>query len=582
MSKELRLRRRHNATGWDDVAWLVKPTAKDTAAIALLTVAGALVEAAALVLLLRLALEVAEVGEASSIPFVYWTPTAGTILPLIVALSALRLFLFVGSSWLAACAVSRRTMEVRNALHAAYVRSTWRSQMSLERGSFQDLVTTQTARGSSLLTSIFVGLTAVLNLATFTVSAMAVTPLAALFIIVGVAFLYLLLRPVSSLARRVAESHSEAAAQYGAAASESAALHQEVRVFGVEDREIARVAGKANTIARHQRRSILIARSLPATYQSAAIALLACCLYLAGRLTSLEAESAGATMVLLLRAFGHSQKLQTVYNDLNDRSPYLRRVRRELGRLTSSARHFGQKELAEVTDLHLQGVGVHHSDSRPALGGVTLRLSRGEIVGIVGASGAGKTTLLRLLGRFVDADEGNYLVNGLPAHSYEQKSFARQFVTLGQEPRLLHGTVAQNVRFLRDLANDEVERALIAAHIDDEVHELERGAETRIGESGRTLSGGQRQRVAFARALAARPSVVLLDEPTSALDEWSELKVHETIERLRETSLVIVVTHRQRTLELCDRILTISDGHVTEVATRGDMLGATARNWAEL
>jgi len=559
---------------WSDAQWLAASARLQIVIVSLMTAGGALVEAAALVLLLSMALAATGTADTEyALPVVDWTPSLFQMLVVIVTMSAIRLLLLAWSSWVASGAVSRLTVNLRNALHASYTKSDWRMQMSLGQGRFQDLVTTQTVRGASLLTSLFVGLGALLNLVIFTVSAMVITPLAAVFIVVGVGLLYLVLRPLSGLARRVAGAQSAAASEYGATVSESVRLHQEVRTTGVRSEEVERVSERASAIQRHQRRSIFIARSLPAAYQSIAISLLAIGLYVSGRASSLEPEAAGATLILLIRALAHSQKLQTVYNELHDQAPYIRRVREAIDEFEVACAAFGEAEILHVERLELKGVSVFHEEFA-ALADVSLCIERGEVIGIVGPSGSGKTTLLRTLGRLLEIDSGRYLINGLPADSVTEDSFTGHFATVGQEPKLLDGTIAENVRFLRNVRIGQVNDALAAAYLSDEIAVLDQGTETTIGERGRTLSGGQKQRVSLARALVSNPSVLLLDEPTSALDEWSEQKVHETIDALRTRAIIVIVSHRRSTLELCDRVVAMSDGRIIAVGSIEETLHA--------
>ncbi len=146
-----------------------------------------------------------------------------------------------------------------------------------------------------------------------------------------------------------------------------------------------------------------------------------------------------------------------------------------------------------------------------------------------------------------------------------------------QDQELLTGTVAENVRFLRpDITDADVRDACSAAALLDEVDQLPNGVDTHLGERGSRLSGGQRQRLCIARALASRPSILVLDEPTSALDHASEAAVLDAIRGLPDTT-VVIVTHRPAALDICDRVMTLDAGRVIDLSNRKNVENSVQR-----
>jgi ATP-binding cassette subfamily B protein len=136
-----------------------------------------------------------------------------------------------------------------------------------------------------------------------------------------------------------------------------------------------------------------------------------------------------------------------------------------------------------------------------------------------------------------------------------------------QEPRLLHATVAENVRFDRELDQPAIERAARLAHIHDEIMSWERGYETVVGPRADAVSGGQQQRLCLARALAATPEVLVLDEPTSALDPKSESRIQESLNELKDELTLFIIAHRMSTLDICDRVMVIMGGRLVAFDT---------------
>jgi ABC-type multidrug transport system fused ATPase/permease subunit len=136
-----------------------------------------------------------------------------------------------------------------------------------------------------------------------------------------------------------------------------------------------------------------------------------------------------------------------------------------------------------------------------------------------------------------------------------------------QEPRLLHATVTENIRFDRDLDQAAIERAARLAHIHDEIMSWEKGYETVVGPRADAVSGGQQQRLCLARALAATPEVLVLDEPTSALDPKSEARIQESLTDLKEGLTLFIIAHRMSTLDICDRVMVVIGGQLVAFDT---------------
>jgi ABC-type multidrug transport system fused ATPase/permease subunit len=195
---------------------------------------------------------------------------------------------------------------------------------------------------------------------------------------------------------------------------------------------------------------------------------------------------------------------------------------------------------------------------------------------VVGPSGSGKSTLAQLLLRLREPTSGEVDVDGVDARSFTESSWRRHVALVPQQAHLLHGTVAENIAFLRPWVDDAaIERAARDAGIHDEILALPAGYQTSVGASTRDLSGGQVQRISIARALAGSPSVLVLDEPTSALDVHSEAIVQDTMESLRHRMLVVIVAHRLSTLSICDQLVVLRDGVVEAFGPPSEVMASS-------
>jgi ABC-type multidrug transport system fused ATPase/permease subunit len=165
-----------------------------------------------------------------------------------------------------------------------------------------------------------------------------------------------------------------------------------------------------------------------------------------------------------------------------------------------------------------------------------------------------------LLLRLRSPGEGAYLVNGIAAGEISQDDWHSRVAYVPQEPRLLHASVAENIRFFRDLDDDAVRHAGALARIDEDIMSWPDGYDTIVGPRADAVSGGQQQRICLARALVAQPEVLVLDEPTSALDPTSEALIQESLTSLKQQLTLFIVAHRMSTLDICDRVMIIIDG----------------------
>jgi len=215
-----------------------------------------------------------------------------------------------------------------------------------------------------------------------------------------------------------------------------------------------------------------------------------------------------------------------------------------------------------VRKLAFESVSYAYVPGRRALSDMTFEVTAGETVGIVGPSGAGKSTLVQLVLNLRAADEGRYLVNDVPVEQFSEDDWHERFAYVPQEPRLIHASVADNISYFRSLDSVAVERAARLARIHDDILTWSQGYDTMIGPRADAVSGGQQQRICIARALAAKPEVIVLDEPTSSLDPQSENLLQQSLVGLKGQVTLFIVAHRLSTLDICDRVMVITDGQL--------------------
>ncbi len=242
------------------------------------------------------------------------------------------------------------------------------------------------------------------------------------------------------------------------------------------------------------------------------------------------------------------------------------------------ARAIPRSRAGQPGQLAFDRVGFGYPGSgRPVLQDVTLTVEPGETVVLTGATGAGKTTLLQLVPRLADPSSGVVRLDGADIRDLPLAVLRARVGCAFEDATLFSASVRENVTYgAPDASEAAIEEALAAAQAQF-VHDLPWGLGTRIGEQGMSLSGGQRQRIALARAILARPSVLILDDPLSALDVSTEDRVTRALQRVLAGTTALVVAHRPSTVMLADRVALLAGGTIAALGTHADLLASEPR-----
>lgn len=228
--------------------------------------------------------------------------------------------------------------------------------------------------------------------------------------------------------------------------------------------------------------------------------------------------------------------------------------------------------------LEFKDVHFRYPDS-PAnqpdiVNGVNLVLEPGESVALIGITGCGKTTLTALTSRLYDVTSGVIEIDGVDIKDLTRTELRSHVAMAFEDATLFSASVQDNILLGREQSTEEELREAITVAQAQFVYDLPEGLKTKIGEEGLSLSGGQRQRLALARAVAAKPAILVLDDPLSALDVATEALVEEALRNVLKNTTALIVAHRPSTVQLADKVALMQDGKVVAVGRHSDLLAS--------
>jgi ABC-type multidrug transport system fused ATPase/permease subunit len=398
-------------------------------------------------------------------------------------------------------------------------------------------------------------------------------------LVIGVVALgiYALQRPIRRLGKMWARRYSRHSLRLSEEISVIDTHAREIDVFAAQD-AVAAVLDEVVDRQHHARVRSDFFTALPSiVFRSSGLLLIIGLIAFVSTTRTMEVAALGVVVLLLYRSLTFTQNLVSVNSKLIALVPVLEQLDDEQNRLDAARCETGDHELREAATLELVDVTFCYPETPThAVHRVSIDVKRGEVIGVVGPSGAGKSTLAEIAVGIRRPDRGSVLLDGVPLDRLHPYSRRRCISLVSQHVGVIPGTVAQNVDYFRALGEDTIRAALRQAGLDDVVAALAEGVHTPIGSGERSLSGGQVQRLGVARALAGKPSFLILDEPTSSLDHVAEEVIIDTIGRLRGDVGIILIAHRLSTLRHCDRVVVMADGRIVDHGTFDDLRGRNA------
>ncbi|MFK8844146.1 ABC transporter ATP-binding protein [Streptomyces sp. Ac-502] len=359
-----------------------------------------------------------------------------------------------------------------------------------------------------------------------------------------------------------------------------------VRVHRAEEREGQRIGARVESAYGAGVRTAKLASVMSPAVELAVQGSFLIVLVIGGMRVSGQANSLGDLVAFLLYASYLVMPLSSVFRAVGLIQRGMGAYRRieqalslpaEPSRPLSAAAGVRKPTATAGTDrppaLALRDIGFGYDPHRPVLRGVSLTVPRQRQVALVGRSGAGKSTIFALVARFYEPDTGTLLFDGQPAAELSRGECRARIAVVDQNTHVVHGSLRDNITYaVPDADESEIRRVVELAQLEDVVRRLPGGLSGVLGERGSTLSAGERQRIALARALLARPAILLLDEPTSHLDAVNEAALTTVMRDVSAECALLVIAHRLSTVRYADRIVVLSGGRAIASGRHEELL----------
>ena len=221
------------------------------------------------------------------------------------------------------------------------------------------------------------------------------------------------------------------------------------------------------------------------------------------------------------------------------------------------------ENLQQVNQLAVKNLSFAYADEQ-ILSELNLQLNKGQILGIHGRSGSGKSTLLKLMMRFYDPQHGAIEINGIDIKRINTRSLRDNIAYITQQTYIFNESIYENILMAnRNASEEQVIEAAKKASIHDFIMSLPEGYQTKMTELGGNLSDGEKQRIGIARAFLHNAPIILLDEPTSNLDSLNEAMILQSLLKVKQEKLIVLVSHRASTMAICDQVIPIANGRIS-------------------
>jgi len=396
-----------------------------------------------------------------------------------------------------------------------------------------------------------------------------ISPTITLIIIMMVPAFFILLKVLGRSIRPITEDIVKTQASSVAIASENFGVIKLVKAFSREKVESDRFKNNAYKVQELRRKQLKIQAILSPLIQLLVtsgvlvVVVVSAIHYQTGKLTMPD------LITLLMYGMLFARPMSTLANLYGQVQTALGASTRLINVFKMSPEPLGHNETEQTithNSIAFKNISFGYNSNEMLLNNLNLKIESGETVVIVGENGKGKTTLLHLLLRFVEPTTGQITIGDTNINALNLTSLRKHVGLVSQDIALCNGSIIDNIAYgYPEASLEDIESAAVRAGADYFINKLEYGYKTQVGENGVLLSGGQRQRISLARALLAKPEILLLDEPTSMTDNQGKAAFNEFLQTLLKEHTVIIVTHDEQLKSVADRVVLLEDEQLREL-----------------
>ena len=438
-----------------------------------------------------------------------------------------------------------------------YFGSTWEAQQDAPTGHLQHLLLGFSQEISGLLNSFNQGLSSMLSLMALIGVALFVDPFSTLIAGFALLILGIALSPIRKAIAQRSKRTASSQLDFAHGIAEYSSLGIAIQSYGVSEPvkqnlgRLLKVEGKA------RRKMEFTLQTITPVYIASAYIFILIALSIVSRNETMSLDKIGPVALLMLRGLTYGQSVYFFLAMKRAMTGTFEQLNSTMDFYSKNKLRTGREEVTGFNSLTFDGVTFSHKNGTEIIKNASFRMKHGEILGLSGESGSGKTTILELICGLRSPDHGCILINETNLELINLNSWQKNYSLVTQEPRLISGSATDNIKFFRNnISIEDIEKAAQdALYLSDSSTHLNNLEMHQIGEAGSQLSGGQKQRLSLARALASNPPLLLLDEPTASLDIESEEKICETLNNLRGKVSILIVSHSENVLKICDRVI---------------------------
>lgn len=535
----------------------------------ILAIAEGLVEASILTLIAAIALAVVGVSVAGDVatkiplfPGIELDVRASIIILLVLIL--VRILLGVAAAFLGGTLQMILISEFRSKSMQLYLSASWEAQRSFEHGALQQLVISLPNSMSGTLGALVQHCSQVVIMLAMLTYAAVINFVLTAFLVVVLLLITFIFSPLRNWIRKRAAVVVRKEEELASLAAEVSGISTELHAFQIGEAVGAHATQLVREEAAVSRKIHFAKKVVSPLYTGVTFAGIAVGLVVISATGADSVGSVGGILLVVLRSINYGQSVQQIAVDFASLGPMFDYVSTAAERLVRAPSVWGTEAVSAIEVIELVGVGFSYLDApREAVTSTNLKFGIGERIGLVGTSGSGKSTLANIVLGLTEPSIGEVRLNGRLRTDYSIESWRKRVGFVPQSAGLIRGSVEDNVRMFREgIGVDDIWLALELAGLAADVRQLPDGLGTYLGPGAQGLSGGQSQRIAIARAFVGNPDLVVMDEPTSALDAQSEGVVSESIENLSHRAAILIISHRERILRSCNRIIVVEAGRI--------------------